>query len=592
MSKRFIVLFALASLSSCSPGQPEEEVTAQQTQAVWSEPDPAYWTKVFDDGFNLPHTFSADGKSYIVNGQTLWTNLGSGTVTFCGLVDTAQPGLLKLYARPRVGTEYQCRLTSNQAFGAGADSGATYIFASRVKVHTSGKHLSSFWVKGQLGNDVNEIDVIENTGQKTQAGNCANADHPNVLVNQSGYWGLNHTFYSAYSPRTGYKHCLSQASANALLDNTFHVFSAEWSPGQYVKFFIDGNLSATYGPEYAKTIPVNLILTNIDHGVLNQTGSVNYFEVDWVRAWQKNGSATEIPTEPPTVPFGWDWAGMGSNHELAQGDFDGDGKMDKVIVDRSTGWWHFYYTTVTGVPTPQSWQWGGMDGSYKLALGDYDGDGKTDKVIVQPSTGWWRFFYSTSPGAVQSWQWPGMTSAHEVASGDYDGDGKTDKAIVNRSAGTWHIIYSSTWPAVQTADNFTWAGMNSSHELALGDYDGDGKTDKTIVQRSTGLWWTLPSNGSASSFWEWAWAGMDSSYELALGDYDGDGKTDRTIVQRATGLWWTLPSGGGTSPFWEWDWAGMDSSHELAIGDYNGDGKTDRAIVQRSTGKWWAIASP
>jgi len=36
-----------------------------------------------------------------------------------------------------------------------------------------------------------------------------------------------------------------------------------------------------------------------------------------------------------------------------------------------------------------------------------------------------------------------MSEAHDLALGDYDGDGATDRAIVHKPAGRWNVIASS-----------------------------------------------------------------------------------------------------------------------------------------------------
>src|SRR5947209_8469197 len=88
---------------------------------------------------------------------------------------------------------------------------------------------------------------------------------------------------------------------------------------------------------------------------------------------------------------------------------------------------------------------------------------------------------------------------------------------------------------------------------------------------------------------------MGPQHELALGDYDGDGKTDRAIVDPTNGSWFVISSRSGEHDVpgipWGWQWAGMGPQHELALGDYDGDGKTDRAIVDPTNGRWFVITS-
>src|SRR5690606_25805811 len=110
-------------------------------------------------------------------------------------------------------TKWRCRITTPQSF-----SGATHIFAARVKVHTTTGHLSSFWVNGtQNGAEFNEIDVFENEGRQSQT--CRGS--ASVPVNSSNFYGINHAFYSKYAPeKVGKKHCLGQAKTNSLYGNS------------------------------------------------------------------------------------------------------------------------------------------------------------------------------------------------------------------------------------------------------------------------------------------------------------------------------------------------------------------------------------
>src|SRR5687768_7657079 len=90
--------------------------------------------------------------------------------------------------------------------------------------------------------------------------------------------------------------------------------------------------------------------------------------------------------------------------------------------------------------------------------------------------------------------------------------------------------------------------MTSCFLLALRPIYGDGKIDRAIVDPATGRWFVIPSSGVSPDTlgipWAWQWDGMTSSHLLALGDYDGDGKIDRAIVDPATGRWFVIPSSG------------------------------------------------
>ena len=92
---------------------------------------------------------------------------------------------------------------------------------------------------------------------------------------------------------------------------------------------------------------------------------------------------------------------------------------------------------VTFVPPPTS------PGSsiVNYADGDFDGDGKVDIAVFRPSEGKWYIRNSTTAGLV-SYQW-GQSGDAPVA-GDYDGDGKADVAVFRPSGSIWYVRNSST----------------------------------------------------------------------------------------------------------------------------------------------------
>ena len=201
-----------------------------------------------------------------------------------------------------------------------------------------------------------------------------------------------------------------------------------------------------------------------------------------------------IRSAPPTA------ANSVSLDSMTQADFDGDGRSDRLHVDRANGRWYLNLANGSDpemIGIPWGWRWAGMHAGHQLALGDYDGDAKTDRAIVSVSTGQWLVIPSSQPdlrGLPEipwGWTWYGMGPQHTLALGDYDGDGRTDRAIVEMATGRWYIIPSGNPEQRGTSDvpwGWQWAGMGSGHTLALGDYDGDQRTDRAIVRMDTGQW--------------------------------------------------------------------------------------------------------
>ncbi|MFI5497239.1 family 16 glycosylhydrolase [Actinoplanes sp. NPDC051859] len=366
MKVRLVALSALTGLASLAvPHAGQASVRAvQPTQVLQaseadlpSEADPD-WTKVFQDDFKKEHKVAKDGDGFsvwTVDDVPVWKNVGEVRVNgvwkpkpidSCGTVDTADPGLLKLKPFPKNDpdtqeTRWRCRITSVQKFEAG-----THLFAAKIKVHRSTGHLSSFWLNTARGVDqpINEIDVIENAGVKNQAKGCEGS--PKMATNRDDYYGLNHTYYSAYKPKpAGYKHCLSKANAEPLIDDQFHVFQAEWAPDKHIKFSIDGRVSATYGAQYAKGIPLNAILTNI--GAEADTAGERNFQVDWVKVWKKTPQPSGPPPVPPTCDNDCWRAQLGvQSYNYRPNSNPADVRLARIVFDRQ-----FYLDSYADVRT-------------------------------------------------------------------------------------------------------------------------------------------------------------------------------------------------------------------------------------------------
>jgi hypothetical protein len=155
-----------------------------------------------------------------------------------------------------------------------------------------------------------------------------------------------------------------------------------------------------------------------------------------------------------------------------------------------------------------------------------------------------------------------------MALGQYDDDGRTDRGIFRDGA----------WIARQSTDGSTfwlWFGQTGD-KLVPADYDGDGQTDPAIFR--DGGWYVM---GSSDGF-SLTWFGKSTDVP-APGDYDGDGKADPTFFR--DGAWVSRRSSDG-STFWLWF---GQTGDKLVPADYDGDGQTDPAIFR--DGGWYVMGS-
>jgi hypothetical protein len=168
--------------------------------------------------------------------------------------------------------------------------------------------------------------------------------------------------------------------------------------------------------------------------------------------------------------------------------------------------------------------------------------------------------------------------------GDFDGDGKTDIITFTRqnpqAFGDVYVSLStgtSFGPSTKWHDFFA---INTSEQVVIGDYDGDGKDDiATWLAATTRQVYVARSFGTGmrpAAVWVNS-IGFDPSDVLASGDVNGDGKKDLVLFARKQGkVYVALSDGTSFGPPTVWHNFFAVSTHERpAVADLNGDGKAD-----------------
>lgn len=242
--------------------------------------------------------------------------------------------------------------------------------------------------------------------------------------------------------------------------------------------------------------------------------------------------------------WGFDIFGDGVSDWAANADYDGDGKTDLAVwrepisqPQPAFGEQAFFYILYSATGTYAAIPWGRSRNSNYQDFpyrGDYDGDGKEDVAIARQTNGtvtknYYYILQSRDGYRVKQF---GNSGDYNVP-GDYDGDGKTDFAVarVNSQNRYDYYIERSSDGSWQTA---TFGNRFSDFVIRNADFDGDGKTDITVWGGNnqgggSGMWsWIRSSDGAAESI-RWGYNQLVDT--PALGDYDGDGKTDLAIYR-------------------------------------------------------------
>jgi hypothetical protein len=301
--------------------------------------------------------------------------------------------------------------------------------------------------------------------------------------------------------------------------------------------------------------------------------------------------------------------GVGSSYILYFGDWNGDGVTDVMNWNRSNGANNWYIndgalgltTYANRLPTAQV-----AGSSSQLFLGDWDGDAITDVMWWNPGTGANNWFINSSAGGAPTFTQTTnpiattalSSSSSSLALGDWDGDARTDLLWYNSSGANRFFKLTSSSPLTFTQHNslITLPGNMSSHVLVTGEFNGDSFSDVLIDNPTltSGGFWAFVGDGDMS-FTQRPFASDVAGGSIGLGDWNGDGVTD-VMTHRFT---------SGSNRFWLNDGTGQFIFHAGDIitpstivnfvpyvGDWNADGLSDLMFHQPSSGsnRWFTTS--
>jgi hypothetical protein len=284
---------------------------------------------------------------------------------------------------------------------------------------------------------------------------------------------------------------------------------------------------------------------------------------------------------------------------VATGDFNGDGRLDLAVASPGT----FGYPTDTvsvlvgngdGTFQPAQIVFTGLE-PHSLAVGDFNGDGKLDLVVVDNSdlsvllgNGNGTFQAPINfklPGVFP----PGYTGAtpvdqrpSSVAVGDFNHDGKLDLAVTGRAYDYLppypsdhayvNVLLGNGNGTFTTADTHLLNGTPAA-SIAIADFNGDGKLDVVTANSETQTVSVLLGNGNGTLQPAQDFATGSNPQSVAVGDFNGDGKPDLAVAN-VFGVSVLLGNGDGTFGTAATFTTG-GNSNSVAVADFNRDGKLD-----------------
>jgi hypothetical protein len=222
--------------------------------------------------------------------------------------------------------------------------------------------------------------------------------------------------------------------------------------------------------------------------------------------------------------------------------------------------------------------------AYSVRDADFDHNGIPDMVAVSCSTTYianlsvyMNYVPSTSSFSVtNTYSLTGNSSPADVAVADFDGDGKQDVVIINNNLGNVSVLPGNGNGTFGTAVSFT--TVTSPKAVTIADFNGDTKLDMAIISNSSSSMDVHLNSSTGAGVFNFAAPvtyTVNSPYAITTANFDGLNGIDIAVVSNSGNNVSEFLNNGLGSFGTATSFSVGSSPYDLTTGDFNNDGKID-----------------